>query len=255
MMNNTLINGLRLLELLARADAPMGITELAQSLSLVKSNVHRLLQALIDLGYVRQLSEDKRYCASIRLWEMGSAVLAQIDLKRVAQPQMLQLQATTGEAAHLSVLDVNEAVYVHKIDSDMPVRAYSEIGGRAPAHCVATGKALLAWQGETALRKLSSNLERHTSRTVKDARAFMREMGRIRDQGYALNRGEWREGVGGVAAPIRGGHGQAIAAIGVSGPLSRLSLARMRTLAPMVAQAAAAITEELSPRTVPLRLW
>ena len=70
MMNNTLINGLRLLELLARADAPMGITELAQSLSLVKSNVHRLLQALIDLGYVRQLSEDKRYCASIRLWEM-----------------------------------------------------------------------------------------------------------------------------------------------------------------------------------------
>lgn len=254
-MNNTLVKGLQLLELLARAEAPMGVTDLAQQLSLTKSNAHRLLQALVGLGYVRQLGEDKRYCASIRLWEMGSAVLAQIDLKRVAQPQMHQLQGATGEAAHLSVLDMDEVVYVHKVDSDEPVRAYSEIGGRAPAHCVATGKALLAWQGDTTLRRLSNHLEKHTTRTVTAPGAFMREMGRIRKQGYALNRGEWRESVGGVAAPIRGSHDQVIAAIGVSGPLSRLSPTRMRMIAPMIAQAATVITEQLHPRSAPLRLW
>lgn len=254
-MNNTLIKGLKLLELLARSQAPMGVTELAQELALPKSNVHRLLQALIDLGYARQIADTRRYCASIRLWELGSAVLAHLDLKRVAQPCMSRLQVQTHEAVHLSVLDGDEVVYVHKIESDEPVRAYSEIGGRAPAHCVATGKALLAWQGDQALNSRSARLTRHSPRTVVDPAAFLREMNRIRQQGYALNRGEWREAVGGVAAPIRSGLGQVIAAIGISGPLPRLGLTRVRALAPLVVAAAQEVSEELSPRSSPIRLW
>lgn len=254
-MNNTLIKGLRLLELLARSEMPMGVTELAQGLAMPKSNVHSLLQALVALGYARQINDTRRYCASIRLWELGSAVLVHLDLKRAAQPFMSALQVQTREAVHLSVLDGDEVVYVHKIESDEPVRAYSEIGGRAPAHCVATGKALLAWQGETAQRGRSERLTRHSPRTVVDPLAFLREMKRIRQQGYAINRGEWRETVGGVAAPIRSGMGQVIAAIGISGPLPRLGSTRMRALAPLVIEAAKDIGEELSPSTVPNRLW
>ena len=254
-MKNTLVKGLQLLELLAHSESPIGISDLAQKLSLAKSNIHRLLQALVALGYVRQISDTKRYCAFIRLWELGSAVLAQLDLKRVAQPYMSQLQVRTREAAHLSVLDGDDVVYVHKIDCDEPVRAYSEIGGRAPAHCVATGKALLAWQGESVLRSQCARLTRHAPRTLVSPDAFMREMGRIRLQRYALNRGEWREAVGGVAAPIRGAQARVVAAIGVSGPLSRLGMTRMRTLAPAVIEAAEAISEQLSPRSTPIRLW
>lgn len=254
-MNNTLIKGLKLLELLARSDVPMGVTDLARELLLPKSNVHSLLQALVAMGYARQLPDSRRYCASIRLWELGSAVLAHLDLKRAAQPCMVHLQIQTRETVHLSILDGDEVVYVHKIDSDEPVRAYSDIGGRAPAHCVATGKALLAWQSDAAQKNRSSRLTQHSARTIVDSAAFLRAMRRIRRQGYAINRGEWRETVGGVAAPILGELGQVIAAIGVSGPLSRLGPARMRALAPLVTNAAEQISEELSPRAALVRLW
>ncbi len=124
-MNNTLVKGLQLLEVLARSREPQGVSDLAAQLSLGKSNVHRLLQALVELG------------ASV---EVGFRI------KAAASEAMTRLLVRTRETVHLSVLDGEEVVYVHKLDSPEPVRAYSEIGGRAPTFCVATGKAMLAWQ-------------------------------------------------------------------------------------------------------------
>jgi DNA-binding IclR family transcriptional regulator len=80
-MNNTLIKGLALLEVLAHSDHPLGVTELAARIGLGKSNVHRLLQALVEQGYVRRDGDGGVYAASIRLWELGSAVLANLDLR------------------------------------------------------------------------------------------------------------------------------------------------------------------------------
>jgi len=88
-MNNTLVKGLGLLEVLARSERPMGVTELATRLGIGKSNVHRLLQALVELGYARRdATGGGTYAATIRLWELGSAVLAHLDLRRAAQSWM-----------------------------------------------------------------------------------------------------------------------------------------------------------------------
>ena len=212
-MNNTLIKGLGLLEVLAHADRPLGVTELATRIGLGKSNVHRLLQALVELGYVRRDGDSGAYAASIRLWELGSAVLANLDLRRAAQDWMDWLLDRTRETVHLSVLDGDEVVYVHKLDSPEPVRAYSQIGGRAPAHCVATGKAMLAWIGDGPLEAMSRRLRGWSPRTVTDPAEFLREMERIRQVGYAVNRGEWRESVGGIAAPVRDPSGRVVAGI------------------------------------------
>jgi DNA-binding IclR family transcriptional regulator len=163
-MNNTLIKGLGLLEVLAHSERPLGVTELATRVGIGKSNVHRLLQALVELGYVRRDADNGAYAASIRLWELGSAVLANLDLKRAAQGWMDWLLDRTRETVHLSVLDGDEVVYVHKLDSPEPVRAYTQIGGRAPAHCVATGKALLAWTGEAHLDSMARRLRAHSPR-------------------------------------------------------------------------------------------
>ena len=158
---------------------------------------------------------------------------------------MAWLLERTRETVHLSVLDGDEVVYVHKLDSPEPVRAYSSIGGRAPAHCVATGKAMLAFESMSQLKSLSRHLQACSPRTLTVPAEFLREMERIREQGYAVNRGEWRESVGGVAAPVRDPGGTVIAAIGVSGPIERLRPARLKILSADLIQAANGITAAL----------
>jgi DNA-binding IclR family transcriptional regulator len=241
-LNNTLVKGLALLEALAHSERALGVTELARQLDLGKSNVHRLLQALTELGYVRRHEASGTYQASIRLWELGSAVLAHMDLRAIAAPYMEALLERTRETVHLSVLDGDEVVYVHKLDSPEPVRAYSQIGGRAPAYCVATGKALLAWQGAAVLESLAGRLRRHSSKTIDDRGAFIGEMERVGHLGYAVNRGEWRESVCGVAAPIRDPSGHVIAAIGLSGPAERLRPSMFKTLSEPVIEAALGVS-------------
>lgn len=241
-MNNTLVKGIALLEALARSERALGITALAQQIGIGKSNVHRLLQALVEMGYVRHDTATGSYAASIRLWELGSAVLANLDLRHLGEAQMRHLLELTRENVHLSVLDGDTVVYIHKLDSPQPVRTFSVIGGRAPAYAAATGKAVLAWQNEAQLESLSRRLERHSPTTIVDPQRFLQEMAKIREQGYAISNGEWREGVRGVAAPIREPRGAVIAALGISGPSERLRPAKARTLAPMVVEAADAIS-------------
>jgi DNA-binding IclR family transcriptional regulator len=245
-VNNTLIKGLALLEALARADRPLGVTELAQRLELGKSNVHRLLQALVDLGYARRDDQAGAYAATIRVWEIGQAMLSNLNLTAIAEPQMERLLRKTRETVHLSVLDGDEVVYLHKLDSPEAVRAYTTVGGRAPAYCVATGKAMLAFRRDEHLQQLARRLKRSSPRTITDPEEFLREMARVRSQGCAFNRGEWRESVGGVGAPIRDPAGQVVAAIGLSGPIDRLRPAVLRSLAGEVVAAAQAVGRALA---------
>ncbi|MGD9942388.1 MAG: IclR family transcriptional regulator [Burkholderiaceae bacterium] len=243
-MNNTLIKGLALLEVLARADGPMGVTELARRLDIGKSNVHRLLQALTELRYVRRDEASGTYQASIRVWELGAALFDRLDLRRLAAPAMQALLERSRETVHLSVLDHDDVVYVHKLDSPEPVRAYSQVGGRAPACCVATGKAMLAFERLDIQQALSERLVQHSPRSIIDADEFLRELERVRANGYAVNRGEWRESVCGVAAPIRDPGGRVIAAIGVSGPAERLRPSLFKALGQEVIAAAAAVERD-----------
>lgn len=249
-MNNTLIKGLGLLEVLAHSDRPMGVTELALQVGIGKSNVHRLLQALVELGYVRRDESNGSYGASIKLWELGSAVLTNLDLRRAAQSWMEWLLERTRETVHLSVLDGDEVVYVHKLESPEPVRAYSQIGGRAPASCVATGKAMLAWLAPAHTEALSRRLHAWSPRTITNPAEFVREMERVRAQGFAVNRGEWRESVGGVAAPVRDPSGAVCAAVGLSGPIDRMRPSSFKALAIDVIQAANGISEALRAGSV-----
>ena len=247
-MNNTLIKGLALLELLAQAEHPLGVTELATRTGIGKSNAHRLLQGLIEAGYVRQQAGGA-YAPTIRLWEMGTAVMAHLGLKPMAEPHMARLLERTRETVHLSVLDGDEVVYLHKLDSPEPVRAYSQVGGRAPAHAVATGKAMLAHQSPERLQALAQRLKRHSPHTLVKAAEFLREMERVRERGYAVNRGEWRESVGGCAAPIFDPAGNVIAAIGVSGPIERLRPAAVKAAGTELVQAARRISDQIAGRS------
>jgi DNA-binding IclR family transcriptional regulator len=253
-MNNTLLKGLAVLELLSRSDTALNLTQIGKELGMGKSNVHRLMQALVDTRFVLRDAGSGSYAPSIKLWELGSAVLAKLDLRRHAERQMEALMALTGESVHLSVLDRLEVVYVHKIESANPVRAYTQIGGRAPAYCVATGKVQLAYAAPSVLQEVAGSLQAHTERTITDGEAFLREMKKVREQGFALNRAEWRPDVWGIASPVMDARGSVIAAVGISGPAPRFRKNVMAAWTQAVVATATDISHALAGGQPPVAL-
>ena len=244
-MDKTLVKGLDVLEALAQSDSSRGVSDLARELGLTKSNVHRTLQTLCAAGYVRQHEVTGAYECTMKIPKIAAAILGRLDMKRAAEPFMQALATATQETVHLSVLEDTDVFYVHKIDSPQPVRAYSEISGRAPAYCVATGKALLAFQDDAYLQRFGERLKSHTPRTIATQVELRQELAQVRQQGYAINRGEWRETVGGIAAPIFDSARRPLAAVGISGPLERLRPTTLKSFTPEVVRAARDISEAL----------
>lgn len=244
-MNTTLRDGLRILDLLAHAEGPQSLTEIAHATAIGLSKTHRLLQTLVDANYVFRPEGSKRYLASIHLWSLGSAILRHDSLRAAAQSAMQSVMEESGESVHLSLLDDLEVVYLHKIESDQPVRAYSQIGGRVPAHRVATGKALLAFRDDRFLEEAHARLRAIPGSEIDDFDVFMREIRQIRNVRVALNLGRWHAGVFGVSAPILGRNGRAVAALGVSGPESRFNTAAIDHFSKLVHDASGAVAHTL----------
>lgn len=247
-MDKTLIKGVQLLDHLVRAGAPRGVSDLARQSGLNPSNVHRTLQTWAHLGFVAQDPLSGQYHCTLRLFEWGCRVADGFDVRRAAREPLARLARQSQETIHLSVLDGAEIVYLEKIDSPQPVRTYSEIGGRALAHCVATGKALLAHADPAALDALPIPLPRPTKHSVASLTALRRQLRTAREEGYAVNREEWRLGVSGLGAPIFDQNGQAIAAAGLTAPTTRLDDTRIQALGRALAATAHDITRALGGR-------
>lgn len=232
-----------LTHLCARAQAT-GVTELATSLRLAKSTVHRLLCTLEGAGLVIR-GTDGTYRPGLKLWELGCAVVRGLDVREAARPIMQALVRETSETVHLSVWDQGEVVYIDKIDGTNPLRIHSTIGGRAPAHAVASGLAFLAFRDGAASAEIwQGRLKRFTDRTITTFSQLRNKLEEIRRQGYALSVGAWHPDSAGVAAPIRSHTGDVAAVISVAGPRERVT-SHAGALARRVRSAAAEISRAL----------
>lgn len=246
-LEKTLAKGLLVLEALIMYPGPVGVTELADVLGLSKSNVHRLLRTLLELGFVA--SSDGRYWATLKVWEMGSQVIKRYDVKDFARPFMTSIAAQTEEEVRLAVFDADtlEVVYIDKIDSAQDVRAFSEIGGRSPAHCTSSGKMFLAYQSDVVVARALLGLISHTRWTITDPAKFSANLEQVRTNGYALNEKELSEQVNGVAAPIFGRDGTIVASISVIGPAERFPVKRLREIGEITRKVCAEISAKMSP--------
>ena len=231
-MDSTLAKGLAVLDWLARQQRDCRATDVVQAFGLARSNAHRTLQTLVECGWAVQNAETSAYRASLRLFELGALVSQSTDIGSLVRPQLAALARASGETIHLATLDGAEIVYLDKFDSPLPVAAYSRVGGRAPAYCVASGKALLAatCAEPQALRALLGKLVAHTPNTITDFSSLAAELGRNAARGYAENREEWRLGVCGLGAVLRDARGQPVAAVGMSVPSIRFARPRVKKL-------------------------
>jgi DNA-binding IclR family transcriptional regulator len=246
-MDTTVLKALTVLETLSRSREGRGVTELSQELGLTKANCHRLLRTLIGAGYAVQDDDTKRYRLSLRMWEIGVAALDRLDLTETVHPHLQVLADAADESVQLATMDGDSIVYVDKADSRHPLRATTQVGSRVPAYCVSTGKALLAFT-EHSLDRLIYPLTAFTATTITTRARMEREVTAIRRAGYAVNRGEWREGIWGIAAPVRDGTGVPVAAVGVWGPEVRFRGPAVARLAGHVLDAAQIISVRLGYR-------
>jgi IclR family KDG regulon transcriptional repressor len=249
-MDKTLAKGMAVLEFLVSQGVPCGVTDVARAMGLARSNAHRTLQTLVALGYARQYA-DTSYGPTLKLFGLGAQVVGTLDVKRVAQPVLAAVAQETQETIHLVVREGAEVIYLDKFDSPQPVAAYSKVGGRAAAQCVATGKVLLAWDcpegeaGEAWLEREVPKLTAHTPKSHQSYDALLSDLREIRTRGYAFNREEWRLGVCGLGAPIFDSQGRLVAALGMSVPSIRFISRRVSSLAAALCRAASTTSAAL----------
>ncbi len=249
----SLQRALAILNCLCHGNQPTGVTVFARELGLPKSTVHRLLSALETAGVVTR-TPDARYRLGLKLWELGCAAVRELSVRDAARPIMEDLMRRTGETVHLSVWDQGDVVYIDKVDSPHPIRLHSTIGGRAPAHAIASGLAFLAFQdGATQAELSDAGLRRFTERTITAPGRLRRRLEEIRRDGFAVSIGAWHPGSAGVAAPIRSHTGSVVAVLSVAGPAERIvrcvpELARrVRAAARQISQALGDPTARQTP--------
>lgn len=213
---------LDVIEAVARSGRAMSLGDVADRTGLPKSSTHRVLSALQDRGYVAR--EGELYSVGIRCFELGSLWAQNLDLRAIASPHLRALNDETRETIHLAIYDNSDVVYIEKLDCHHAVTAKSYVGRRCPAFCVSTGRALLAHQPWPEIdRVLNEPLPRYTENTVTDKTELRNILQKVREQGYAVNVANYREGVGGIAAPVHDHTGAVMAAVGCCLPISRMS--------------------------------
>jgi IclR family KDG regulon transcriptional repressor len=247
---NALDRGLEILDILARADRSVGVTELGQMLDVDKSTAYRLVSTLRQRGYVEQDSDSSKYHLGLKTLELSSQLLERLQLNIEAKPFLKEVVRQTNETVHLAVLVDSRAVYVDQEKSNQVITVNTSIGSSAPLYCTATGKVLSAYLHEDAIEQIfaGKELRSYTHRTITLLSELKLHLKQVRQRGYAIDDEEYTEGVRCVAVPIRNHTGEVVATLGISGPSTRVSFDRISMLVKQLESAAGEISTRLGYR-------
>ncbi len=213
-----------LLELLSTEPHAFTLTELTAALEIPKNTVFRIATTLTLRGYAERDEDTKAYRTSSKLLGLGHAAVGGQRLVEAASPILSSLRNASGETALLGTLAGSHGVVLDQIPSPLPVKVVVEIGHSFPLHTAAPAKAMLAFMDAERQRHFIKQIRftRHTSRTITSAKAYHRELDKVRVQGYSLDRGEESDTFACVAAPVFNHRGDPVAALWISGPSDRV---------------------------------
>jgi len=234
---------LRILEALQGSSAGLGLKAICDRTGIHKSTAHRFLKHLEHERYLIR-TEAGAYLIGPRLSQLSARGNQEATLQAVARPILWELWKSTQETVNLAVLDQRTALYVDVIESPHEFRLSSRVGTRRSVHVTALGKALVAFlpreTQETILDSIA--FQAATPRTIGNLVQFRQELEKVRREGYAVDDEEAVQGARCVSAPILNSAGEPIAAVSVSGPVTRVSPNLVNALAGAVTSAAGAIS-------------
>lgn len=213
------------LESMADAGRPVGVTEIARRVGLSKASVHHLLATLEARRFVMRQPDTPLYKLSWALYELGSNVVRDVDLSRIARPYLDKLAVQTSESVLLGILDGDSVLYLDRGEAPAGFQMRADSGRRGPLHSTATGKILLAFthNGTLVDETLRKPLQRLTKTTITSPSVLRSELAQARLQGYATCWQEGEVGLSSVAVPLHDYRGLVVAALTVAGPATRLT--------------------------------
>jgi DNA-binding IclR family transcriptional regulator len=225
------------------ASPRLTLAELTDRTGLPRSTTHRILEQLVELRWLEHSGQS--YALGMRALELGGLAVAHHELRDIAGPLLTELHERTGAVASLAVLDRRDAVYVDRHGRGLSSDVLTRVGGRAPAHATAAGKAMLAWHDDAVLRSsYPQRLPTRTPRTITSLEVLRQDLAQVRGRGgVAYEREEAVQGSVAVAVALRGS-GRALAALQLSGNAKAVNLER---LAPYVQEAARRASRALFP--------
>jgi len=235
-MIQSLQRGLAILEIVAKNGHGLTMAEVSREIGLHPSTTFHLLRTLTTLGYLGQDETTKHYHIGSKILHLAVSAWTESQLLKIAAPLLAELARETGETSHLAILERGEVIVISKIDGSGPVRLTDRVGYPRPAHCTAIGKVLLAHlpDAERSTFLQTSQLRPLTAKTITAAAILEQELERVRRQEYAFDDEEFAQGIRCLAAPVRNFTGEVVAAMGISGPVWRVSLDRVAELTEVV---------------------
>lgn len=233
------------LEILAqRGEA--GVSEVAAEIDVHKSTAFRLLGALEGRGLVEQAAERGKYRLGFGIVRLAGAVTGRLDITQQGRPVCERLSEELGETVNIAVLREHYAVNLYQVRGPGAVGTHNWVGQLTPLHATSSGKILLAHLSAKARAGAlaSARLQKLTPHTLTSKPKLEKNLAEARERGYAVTLEELEIGLHAMAAPIRSGDGDVIAALSASGPAYRFTEERIHAFAPVLLKGA----EEISHR-------
>jgi IclR family KDG regulon transcriptional repressor len=235
-----------ILEEVARHREGIGLAELSKLVGLHNSTTFHLAKTMVSLGYLRQEKDSKRYRVGRPLFALAASALDEIEMVNVATPVLEELSRETSESSHFAVRMGDAVVVIARTSGPGAFQLTDRVGVVRPAHSTALGKIILASLRPDQLQRFleRADMKPSTKKSITDTAVLLREIAEIRRTGVAFDDGEFNPEVRCVAVPVTDFTGQVIGALGISGPIWRLSNQTLHNSALIVQAAANRLSRE-----------
>src|SRR5215472_10008588 len=220
------VKAVAILEAMASARRPLGVSELGALLGLPKPTAHRIVRNLESEGLLQREPGSRRYVPGARMVQLGLGIVAAAMVRSPRHAILEALSKEIGETCNFGVMIGSHALYLDRVESAWPFGLRFEPGSRVPLHCTSMGKLFLSQlpAKKRALLLRSIPLYRYTENTITEVARLESELDKIRDTEVSIDNQEFLAGVVCVAVPVRAPGGQRVAALAISAPLARMSL-------------------------------
>lgn len=234
-----------ILEEVARNREGIGLADLSKRVGLHNSTTFHLVKTMVSLGYIRQIQDSKRYRIGRPLFALAASALDEMEMVSMATPVLEKLSHDTGESAHFATRVGDAVVVLARTPGPGAFQLTERVGVVRPAYCTALGKVILAAlspeQLEHYLERVA--LEPLTPSTITDKDRLRRDIEEIRRAGIGFDDGEFNSEVRCAAMPVHDFSGQVTGAIGISGPVWRLSIQGLQSRTRNLAAAAKSLSD------------